>query len=315
VSEVAIIGAGQLGSRHLQALAQLGGHWTVHVVEPFPASVDRAKGRWAEVAQGSSPTLNWCGKVEELPGALEVAIVATSADTRRAATEALLARATVTHLVLEKVLFQSLDDYAPMQALVEKRTQTAWVNCPRRMWAFYRSLRERLLTEETRRLSVSGSKWGLGSNAIHFLDLFAFLGGGSGLTVEALHVAEAPTVRPGFVELSGSLGAHASCGHAAITSFPAGDAPVLVEVSSPNLRAVVREGEGKAWVASSAGKWAWQEEPVEPLPQSRLSHLFVEELSKTGRCGLTPLVASIDQHLAYLTPLARHFGAARCPIT
>lgn len=313
MNQLAIIGAGQLGSRHLQALAALDRTHHIFVVEPADACVERAKSRWGEVATATSPEVSWLRGIAELPPTLDVVIVATAADVRRAAIEELLARAKVRHLVLEKVLFQSVADYAPMARDIAVATATAWVNCPRRLWHFYTSLRARLAGEV--RLSVTGSRWGLGSSALHFLDLFAFLAGGDELAVDALHVTQISSFRAGFIELVGELAGHSAQGSFAIASMATGEVPVLLEIACPQLRAIVREGEAKASVAAPSDGWTWREEVLEMLPQSRLTNRIAADLLATGTCGLTPLAASVRHHLAFLEPLARALGVERCPIT
>jgi predicted dehydrogenase len=311
--ELAIVGAGQLGSRHLQALAALDQASRISVVEPDESSVSRARSRWAEVATAASPEVAWLPRITELPTALDVAIVATAADRRRAAIEALFGQSRVRHLVLEKVLFQQLADYAPTASAIAAATATAWVNCPRRMWPFYQELRARLHGEV--RVTVSGSQWGLGSSAVHFLDLFAYLSGADDLAVTALHATTLPSSRPGFTELVGQLAAHGPNGSAAIASLASGNLPIVVEVGSPSLRAIVREGEAKAWLAAADDGWQWRETSFETTPQSRLTHRVVSELLTTGTCALTPLAASVKYHVAFLEPLAALLGGDRCPIT
>lgn len=311
--ELAIIGAGQLGSRHLQALAALDTSHHIVIVEPSDECVERARSRWNEVASGASPTVTWVREIAELPPQIAVAVVATGADVRRSVVEQLLDRTRVQHLVLEKVLFQRVSDYAAMGERIAGATQTAWVNCPRRMWSFYGALRQQLRGEL--HMAVAGSQWGLGSNAVHFLDLFAFLGGGDDLALDALRVTKVASRRPGFTELVGSVAGNSPNGSVSIASLATGELPIVVEIASPELRAVVREGEGKAWLASAADGWKWREDPVEIVPQSRLTGRIAGDLIATGRCGLTPLASSVRHHLAFLEPLAKTLGEDRCPIT
>jgi hypothetical protein len=313
VHQVAIIGAGQLGSRHLQALASLDRGHHITVVEPVAECVERAQSRWKEVATDASPNVSWAREVEALPDAVDVAVVATAAEGRRALLENLLGKASVKHLVVEKVLFQRIADYAPMAATIAAATTTAWVNCPRRMWTFYQRLRER--TTGPLRLTVSGSQWGLGSAAVHFQDLFDFLGGGDSQHIDSLHASMIPSRRSGYSELVGELSGHSERGSFSFASLAEGNVPVCVEVSSPSLRAIVREGEGKAWVAAAADNWSWNEEAVDVIPQSKLTGRIAADLITTGTCGLTPLASSVKHHVSFLQVLAQNLGVDVCPIT
>lgn len=313
MSDIAVIGTGRLGARHLQALTRLPAEHRLWAVDPSPERTASARTIWTESALPTSPSVTWVSHLSELPSELAVAIVATSADVRRVLVEDLLGRCRVEHLVLEKVLFQSTGDYAPMLETITRATTTAWVNCPRRIWPFYRALRGSLAVPI--RLSVTGSKWGIGSNTVHFLDLFAFLGGGDSIVVDGLHVEAVPSSREGFQELTGEVIGRGPGGAFAIASLPDGDLPIVVEVATPRLRALVREGEGKAWIADADSRWVWREEPVEIIFQSKASDGIVSDLLSTGTCQLTPLAQSVQHHLAFLRPLSTLLGEDRCPIT
>ncbi|MGQ0523503.1 MAG: Gfo/Idh/MocA family oxidoreductase, partial [Betaproteobacteria bacterium] len=129
--QIALIGAGQLGSRHLQGLALLDRPARVTVVDPVEASLATAKERFAQVKQGKVEAV-FTQKFEDLPEVLDGAVVATGADRRREAIERLLARSRVRVALLEKVLFQRIDDYGAVGALLEKSGTRAWVNCSQR---------------------------------------------------------------------------------------------------------------------------------------------------------------------------------------
>ena len=104
---LAIIGGGQIGSRHLQALAQLDRAAIVHVVDPNPASLATSRSRFEEARpHGSAVDLSMHESFGALPPALDVAIIATSADVRLEVLRQLLEITHVKYLILEKVLFQ-----------------------------------------------------------------------------------------------------------------------------------------------------------------------------------------------------------------
>ncbi|MCV3262394.1 Gfo/Idh/MocA family oxidoreductase [Vibrio harveyi] len=63
-----IIGAGQLGSRHLQALAQLDDKFSIYVLDPFEQSLEVAKQRYQEVAQETSPEVTYVTDMEAIAG-------------------------------------------------------------------------------------------------------------------------------------------------------------------------------------------------------------------------------------------------------
>jgi predicted dehydrogenase len=321
MTTIALIGAGNIGTRHLQALVRLGAGTRIVVVDPAPESRALAAARAAEVGLGGVE-LEYLDEPTKIAGPLDVAIVATSSDVRRAVVEALFATARPRHLVLEKVLFQRRDDYAAVQALVDDAGARAWVNCPRRLWPGYAALRDRVAGAARLQLTVSGGDWGLASNAVHFLDLLAFLGGdGSGAWQVGTALADRArrdSRRPGFRELTGTLVASAGDERRAVlTSLAAGTAPLGIEVLTERGRYLVREGEQRILSSEAASQWAWREDPFVMAYQSQLSDGVVRALLDTGGCALTPLDESTRIHLPLIDALCAFFDSedGTCPIT
>ena len=159
--------------------------------------------------------------------------------------------------------------------------------------------------------------FGLVTNAIHYLDHMVHLTGCESYTVDtgALDGELEKSKRPGFLEVTGTLVARFTDGsRCEVTSLRTGTAPVLVEISSQRLRAIVRESEGRAWQASEAAQWKWQEAEA-PIPfQSVLTAWLVNDLVARGDCALVPFATSVGTHLQLLDPLLA-FVRERAPQT
>ena len=297
--QIALIGAGQLGSRHLQGLALLDRPARVTVVDPFDSSLATAKERFAQIAQDRVEAV-FTRSFADLPARLDGAVVATGADTRRAAIERLLERSRVQVAMLEKVLFQRLDDYAAVGALLEKSGTRAWVNCSQRLWPFFSDLRPRTLGKSDVRITVRGAQWGLGCNAIHNLDLLPFLTGDGQLRLEtALDAGTVPSKRPGFIEFTGTLSAFGERGNRVIqTSDREGDAPFEIAVETPELQATWRNGDSTPF-------------------QSQLTHTVIAEMIDRGTSALPAYAESARMHIAMLGAFLAHLGggATACAIT
>ena len=113
---IVIIGAGNLGSRHLQALALTEIPLNVYVVDSFQKSLDIAKQRWEEMPFNSLvQSVTFYKDIQELNNNFEVAIIATSSKPRRMVLENLLIKNKVRYAILEKVLFPCLEDFADVE--------------------------------------------------------------------------------------------------------------------------------------------------------------------------------------------------------
>ena len=141
--QIAIIGAGQLGSRHLQGLAKLQLECEITVIDPMSASLAVARQRFDEMPVNPAMRgVRYQTEIGDLPLDLDLVIIATTADIRLAVMESLLAHSKVRCLLLEKVLFQDLADYPEAQALLAAHQVRTWVNCPRRVFPIYQEVRE-----------------------------------------------------------------------------------------------------------------------------------------------------------------------------
>jgi len=319
--EIALIGAGQLGSRHLQALALFDRPARVTVIDPSAASLAVARERFDQVAGGGSRVeARYATDFAELPARIDAAVVATNADARRAAIEKLLARSSVRVALLEKVLFQRLADYEAVGALLARGGTRAWVNCAQRLWPFFRDLRPRTVGRSKLQISVAGAQWGLGCNAIHILDLLPFLTGDAGCRLEtALDPGSIPSKRAGFVEFTGTLHAYGERGNRIVqTSSREGSVPISYEVQSDEFRAQWHASDGTMRIAEAAGGWQWRESQAQAPFQSQLTHTVLAEMLDTGRSALPGYDESAALHLPMLRAFLGHLGlgdADACPIT
>lgn len=323
---IAIIGVGQIGSRHLQALALLSCPVSIYLVDLSPASLATAVERFGQVKGLVHPeNVHTLPHIEELPESIDLAIIASSAQVRRSLIDTLLAAKRVRYLILEKFLFQKPEDFDHIGNLIAGKKIPTWVNCPRRVVDFYKKLKTKIGASQQVAFSVTGSQIGIGCNGIHYLDLMSFLTGELNFTLspEGLDAGTIESKRPGFIEFTGCLqgfSANGSSFH--LTSFAGGSSPTLVSIATETFTCVIREGEGKAWLSEQKNNWHWEEQACSIPFQSQITHLLVEEILQTGSSQLTTYGESKPLHLSVLKALMAHVqslpsnsGDPLCPIT
>ena len=325
MNQLAIIGAGQLGSRHLQALALIDRDVNIQVVDPNPEALEVAKIRFQEInGFGHVKKIEYLANICELRGELDLAVVVTNADVRRTVVEELLSAFQVRYLILEKLLFQRLQDYSSIGDLLNEKKATAFVNCVRRMWPFYRELKDLMRESPILEFHVGGSDWGLAGNSIHMLDLACFLSDKAEYTVENDMIDEeiVESKRKGFIELTGSLKGRLSGGPVfSISSYKQGNLPFFISIASEKFIYFIRESEGKAWIATKDNQWAWKEIYFKTPYQSQLTHLAVRQILDTGSCDLVTFLESSKIHIPLLKCLLsflqnkKEGDPERCPIT
>ena len=238
-----IIGAGQLGSRHLQGLAKYLGKLKIFVLDMSLNSLKIAKERENEIVHNHEIiyTQSW----DVLPEFFDFVIVATNANVRESIINQLLEKHEINFLVLEKVLFQDLKAYGRVSDLLIKNNVVTYVNHPRRMFDSYTDLKLNIHTNSQSVYSIVGGNWGLGCNALHFLDLFVYL---SGKKIQAINVNSIEdkllkSSRKGFVEFVGTLTGSLVDGSCfSITSLNGENSSVTVTIFNSEQRFLIQEG-------------------------------------------------------------------------
>lgn len=320
---VAVVGCGNIGSRHLQGLARLAGPAEIHMVEPSTQALALAQARFAEMDPAPTTRLIAASGPEALPEMIDLMVVATSAAVRLPAMQAALAGRRVRRLVLEKFLFQRMRDYDTAAALIAEAGSECFVNTPRRMWPAYGALRDRLAGRGPVTVAVETSRRnGMASNAIHFLDLAAFLTGdpdGFALDASGLTPQQEAARRGAAIEFGGVLTGRSAAGHALIhRSRLDDDAPHSVAVFARGLRMVIDEIAGVATIWSEDAGWRPESVAVEAVRQSALTHLLTPA---AGRPALPGFTESARLHRQCLAAFLKAAGRdpddpdALCPIT
>lgn len=306
MKKIYVIGAGQLGSRHLQALKSVGYPLDITVIDPNTESITIAQQRYDALPDGQyTHKIVFTNSIPKTLGGIEFAIIATNANVRRQVVTELLEKCPVKYMVLEKLLFQKAEDYQYIEDLLKKSGTHAWVNCSMRVMPFYRNAKEEMKGTSVF-YHVSGSQFGLITNAIHYLDHIAYLTDNADFTVNTSLIDNTPiqSKRKGFLELNGTLTANFTDGsHGVLTCYSEGNAPVQVQIYNKDVRMIIRESEGKAWVSRAADNWIWNEVDARIPYQSELTTGIVNDILSSGNCNLVSYEESAKIHLNLLRPL------------
>jgi hypothetical protein len=320
--KIAIIGAGQLGSRHLQGLAKIAQALDIFIVDPSDAATAVALERFEAVQTGNGTTVTALSAIDALPAELDVVIVATAAHVRFAVLERLLAHAKVGKLLLEKVLFQDLAQYDAAAKLLGPLRDATWVNCAQRLWPFFIELREQFRNDPNLEVVITGSNWGLGCNAVHNTDIAEFLWDGKKTQVAKLDPTVIDSKRAGFKEFTGELVTQVEGGgRLRQLSYAAGEAPFTVTVFHPQLQQRWNVATSQLYSASAANSWSAQASDLAAPFQSQLTATIVGAMLDGADCGLPNYDAAAATHFATLSALlsgAKANGAdfgAMCPVT
>jgi len=322
---LAIIGVGQLGSRHLQALARLTCPCVIDVVDPSRTSLGIARRRLEEVPPNAAiRRVSYHTAIDTLPQNLDYVIIATTADVRLGVLEALLNGSNVNALVLEKVLFQSLAEYSVAQKLLASHQVQTWVNCVNRVYQIYCEIRKFFAPEPLRYFQVRGGDWGLGSNSIHYLDILGMLTDAVPVSIDTseLDPVLIPSKRNNFMEFTGMLRGKYEGGVCfEITSVAKSSARLLLTLRSENRTCVIDESSGGAVFFNAAIGGIWESKLFKMPLLSEIGTAIAMQILTHGICDLPSFQQSMNYHYPLIKALSAHAAAFNgtppdfCPIT
>ena len=304
MKNIAIIGAGQLGSRHLQALAKVKENITLYIVDPSEQSLKTSQDRFYEV-NDLNKKLICTQSINALPKEIEFVVISTNSKQRLGVLKELIAHARVKYLLLEKFLFPLIDEYEEASTILQSVSTKVYVNCTRRMWTSYQHLKLQLDNKEQITFNVSGVNWNLASNSIHFLDVFLYLVDENYADIDhsSLDNEIVENKRPGYIEFTGTLKAVTPKGHQLIlTSDISGVEPINITVTSNNKHYKIYETEQRMLEND-------EEKAFEIYHQSNLTNKVYEQLQQRGSCSLVDYAASANEHLLLLNAFNSFLGA------
>ena len=174
---ILLVGAGQIGSRHLQALASVDSVTEVVAVDPSDSSLYRARSLWLETKGSSYKTLSLVSSLDQLSGTFDLCILATNSSHRFELLNCVI-RLGIKYILAEKVLFQSLHQLSKSLELCNSLSVKLFPNYVYRYvqpWGNFRQL----LDKSAFNFDVCSGDIGLATNLPHWLDLVEYVSSSS----------------------------------------------------------------------------------------------------------------------------------------
>ena len=307
---IGVIGAGQLGSRHLQGIVKYLKQLEIYVLDPSFDSLKIAQERENEVAHNHKViyTQSW----GSLPKFFDLIIVATNANVREVIITKLLENYKVRFLILEKVLFQELLAYQRVQDSLVNNNVITYVNHSRRMFESYNNLKLKIETNSQGVFSVVGGNWGIGCNALHFLDLFVYLSGKNILDINSDSIEDVliESSLKGFIEFSGTLTGHLTDGSFfSISSLKAESSSISVTIFNNEQRFIIQEGgTPQIFELEKNNHFNFKIDRFKVQFQSELTTNILSGLLENNFCSLPTYDEARHTHELFLTTMLKKYN-------
>ncbi len=169
-----LIGSGQIGSRHLQSIVQIDGANTFDVLDICKESIENTK----KIINDKSLIdkinfyTNWSKIYKNY---YDLVFLTSQANVRYELLNKLVDSCNIKNIIFEKVLFQNVNNYKDAIDILNSNKIKGWVNCPRRMYLFYKDIKKNLNKNHTINVTMSGgTDINIASNVIHLVDLVNF---------------------------------------------------------------------------------------------------------------------------------------------
>ncbi len=319
MKNIAVIGVGNLGARHFQSILNCEEEVSVYLVDNLQVSLEKACSLIEETNTKKVTTLQ---NISDLPIELEVVVIATSSNVRaKIIKELVLNGHVIKYFVLEKVLFQSVNEYEEIGSLLKEKNIKTYVNCGRRMFTGYNQLKQKLENDPIKNVVVTGGSWGLGCNSIHMVDLIAYLCGDSkNLLIKSSLLDEEviDSKRDGFIEFTGILVGNLNGVDFTVTCNKNTNEAVRIYIFTEKSVITIIEAENSINIISGDSLEKFE---IGIKFQSQASGPLVDLLIKSGTCNLTEFDESCELHIPILNAFLEHLqrqgkgGDGVCKIT
>lgn len=299
--KIVLLGCGQIGSRHLQAIVKLGGNLNIQVVEPNDASKKIGENRVREVLPKKHELrIEWLKDLSQVYKNADLTIVATTARNRVKIIDKFL-RMGHKRFLIEKMVCQATKQYEYLLEALSKNQAKGWVNCTRRYNTFYSEAAGLFREKSPIIFNVIAGNSGLGCNAIHFLDLFSsFIADNQiiKLNGEYLLPKLLPNLRgKDLVEFAGTiLGRTDNESFISITFFPYSDSSSMINVLAEDVKMFVDESCEKAFLSTRQNNFQWEQHNFENLNTSYLTTTIASEIIENNFCNLPTIEALYSIH-------------------
>ena len=320
-NSIALVGLGEIGSRHLQALTVISSNTDLYCIDPNVDSMKLARSRISHLVKAKDLNLFFHDSMRDLPSYLDLVIIATSSDIRLKVLKEITLKSDIKNILFEKVLFQKTHDLIEADNILRRNKIKSWVNCPRRFWPVYSEVKALLEGKDNIKFELVGGSWGMACNFIHYLDIFEWISGSRVIEIDinSLDKEIFESKRQGFFEFTGMINANFSNENKMSLISTTDNNLSLISISAPGISLELSESSGEMIVKTEAE--SYQKKFITPF-QSELSGIIAKQIIQNKEKPLLPsYLESARQHKLMLNAFISHYGKIinkkidYCPIT
>ena len=304
---IAVIGCGQLGRRHIQGLGLSLSDIQVHVYDVAMTSLDTCKSFVEDISDEiKNLAFSYYDDIQELGAAVDnfdLVIVSSTASERPANLKVLSSAITAKAWLLEKPICQSPEELSDLMSLT--KNMNIWVNHFRRCIPWYQDLQSEHFNGQQLDITFQGPDIGIGCNVSHLIDLVNFLTGEVPVSTDVSGLADKwhDSKRQGFKEIDGQLVCQFSNGSTmrVVSDSQYDDLIIKGQFKEFGRSFLIDENKGMVTIDGTSfetGKMPFQ---------SQLTGKVFDQISQQGRSDLTDFTTAADCYRSVIGGLLKHW--------
>ena len=319
--KIILVGCGNIGSRHLQALTKLNGEYVIEIIEPNDEAVLLAKLRLGEMKYDENlKKIVWKKLISKNTKNSDLVIIATNSKNRVKIIDELLKLGHKIFLI-EKIVCQSIKEFDELLLKMKKFSAKGWVNTNRRYYSGYQKIKEIFKDSKNLHLSVFAWNSGLGTSSIHYLDLFCWLVRDHNIKINGeFLIKEIFENKRGndFKEFQGTLVGTNQHGLVSLTYLPSEKQKILIHIYGDGKFIEIDELENDAHIFNNGSK---NKIEFKFGHTSVLTTEIIEDIFSKKNCLLPTLEESQKIHTELFRTFNQHIKKILnseielCPIT
>ena len=303
---ILIIGLGNIGKRYLEGILKIKYELKIYLIDiNIDAFNDLQRILEKECDKNLlNKTIIFKSSIYEInEKVIDLAILTTTADVRTKLIDIIVKSFKVNSWILEKLLAQSVEQINTIKNLI-KNESSCWVNTPRRSMKWYSEIKEIITSQKiSLDFKITGGRWGLACNAIHFLDLVAWF---TDSEINSLTVKNnqkwIQSKRKKFEELYGEVRVKYSDNSNLTMVCDQSNIPVTISINTKNDCWEIIEKDGIATGPNNKViKGSLDYQSIITIP-------IVEGILNDNECLLTNLEESAKLHIHLLNGLLKNFN-------
>ncbi len=313
--KILLIGCGNIGYRHLEGLLNTKLNLEIAIIEKSNLRLNELDKEFKKKKfKNKKIFLSNDFSIKNVK--FDLVICATTSLKRYSLLKKLLLKFKFSKILIEKLAFQNINDFRKALILFNKNKIICWVNCPRREQKIYKEIKSANKNFDKLSIKVSGNRWNLGSNSIHFFDLYYFLSNNlSTFSQNKEILKKIPSKHHNFLELTGKIKLR-NKNNLIYLNDKKKNKDIVVKVETLKKRYYINETKKFVRIYSKDKSLV---KKIEILKQSQLTKKIVKRIINNDQISLPTLSEAFLSHKLLYSSFKKYFykkgKVFNCPIT